>query len=121
PPQRGDVVVFDPPIGDPEKPYIKRVIGLSGDRVSIHDGSVFINGERLDEPYLGATATSWPGRPDDYEEVIPEGYIFVMGDNRNNSTVSRVFGPVSIDSIIGKAWITYWPSEHLGIMQTPRY
>ena len=121
PPQRGDIVVFHPPVGRAEKPYIKRVIGLSGEHVAIHDGSVFVNGELLDEQYLGATTTSWPGRPPDYEVVVPEGHVFVLGDNRNNSTDSRSFGPVSVEEIIGKAWISYWPSAHLGILQTPDY
>lgn len=121
PPQRGDIIVFDPPIGQSGKPYIKRVIGLPGEHLAIHDGSVYINGERLEEDYLGATATSWPGRQPDYETVVPEGNIFVLGDNRNNSTDSRSFGPVSVDAIIGKAWVSYWPQEHLGILSTPAY
>lgn len=121
PPQRGDIVVFDPPIGQSGKPYIKRVIGLPGEHLAIHDGSVYIDGERLEEPYLGATATSWPGRQPDYEIVVPEGHIFVLGDNRNNSTDSRSFGPVSVDDVIGKAWVSYWPQEHLGILSTPAY
>lgn len=121
PPQRGDIVVFHPPVGRAEKPYIKRVIGLPGEHVAIHDGSVYINGELLEEPYLGATTTSWPGRPPDYEIIVPEGHIFLLGDNRNNSTDSRSFGPVAIDEIIGKAWFSYWPSSHLGILQTPDY
>lgn len=121
PPQRGDIVVFEPPVGRADKPYIKRVIGLPGERISIHDGGVFINGERLKEPYIGQTATSWPGRSDDFKFVIPEEHIFVLGDNRNNSTDSRSFGPVSVDEIIGKAWISYWPAGHLGIVSAPQY
>lgn len=121
PPQRGDIIVFDPPVSNADKPYIKRVIGLEGERISIHDGAVYVNGERLEEPYLGPVATNWPGRPRNFEMVVPEGHIFVLGDNRNNSTDSRSFGPVSVDAIIGKAWISYWPSEHVGIIQTPGY
>lgn len=121
PPQRGDIIVFDPPIHSTDKPYIKRVIGLPGERVSIRDGSVYINGERLDEEYLGSTSTSWPGRPDDFELLIPEEHVFVMGDNRNNSTDSRSFGPIPYSDIIGRAWISYWPSDLLGIFQTPDY
>lgn len=121
PPQRGDIIVFDPPVGRADKPYIKRIVGLPGETVSIHDGGVFINGERLTEEYLGATATSWPGQPDDFELVVPAEHLFVMGDNRNNSTDSRSFGPVSYDAIIGRAWISYWPQGHLGILDSPAY
>jgi len=120
PPQRGDIVVLHPPV-DQGKPYIKRVIGLPGERLSIHDGAVYINGERLDEPYLDSIATSWPGSLGSEEIVIPEGSVFVMGDNRNNSTDSRVFGTVRIDEIIGKAWISYWPADQLDIITTPEF
>lgn len=121
PPQRGDIIVFDPPIAAGEKPYIKRVIGLPGETVSIHDGSVYIDGERLAEAYLGTTSTSWPGRGEDFELQVPEDHLFVMGDNRNNSTDSRSFGPVAYDELIGRAWIAYWPSDIAGILQTPEY
>lgn len=121
PPQRGDIVVFNPPTASSDKPYIKRVIALEGETVSIHDGAVYVDGIPLDEDYLGQTATSWPGRPDGYELTVPQDHIFVLGDNRNNSTDSRSFGPVPEDAIIGKAWISYWPSAHLGILGTPSY
>jgi signal peptidase I len=121
PPQRGDIIVFDPPIGAIDKPYIKRVIALPGETVSIHDGAVFVNAERLDEPYLGSTATRWAGQADNFELVVPEEHIFVLGDNRNNSTDSRSFGPVEYDAIIGRAWIAYWPMDLFGIFQTPAY
>jgi len=120
PPQRGDIVVLHPPI-EQDKPYIKRVIGLPGDRLSIHDGAVYINGERLQEDYLKGIATTWSGSVGREEITIPEGQVFVMGDNRNNSTDSRAFGPIEIDDIIGKAWISYWPTEHLDILSTPDY
>lgn len=121
PPQRGDIIVFNPPVGQPDRPYIKRVVALPGETVSIHDGEVHVNGTPLDEDYLGATSTSWPSREDDYSLLVPEEHIFVMGDNRNNSTDSRQFGPVSYDAVIGKAWISYWPSNHFGILGTPTY
>ncbi len=121
PPQRGDIIVFNPPISAVNEPYIKRVIGLPGETVSVHDGAVYIDGKRLDEPYLGSTATRWPGRPDNYEFLVPEGHIFVFGDNRNNSTDSRSFGPVEFGAIIGRAWIAYWPSSLLGVFQSPSY
>jgi signal peptidase I len=120
PPQRGDIVVLHPPV-DQGRPYIKRVIGLPGDRLAIHDGSVWINGQRLVEPYLHGVATSWPGSLGQGEITIPDDYVFVMGDNRNNSTDSRVFGAIKIEAIIGKAWISYWPSDHLDILGPPNY
>lgn len=114
PPQRGDIIVFNPPTVS-DKPYIKRVIGLAGETVEVHDGAVFINGEKLPEPYIEngitecnqAACKPW---------VIPDGSIFVMGDNRKNSSDSRIFGPVRINSIIGKAWITYWPFSDFGLV-----
>ena len=97
------------------------MIGLPGERVSIHDGNVYINGERLDEPYLLGASTGWSGSLGDDEIEVPPGQVFVMGDNRGNSTDSRVFGPVDIDDIIGKAWISYWPTDRLDILTSPGY
>lgn len=121
PPQRGDIVVFEPPIGRTSKPYIKRVIGLPGETVTIHDGGVYVDGERLNEPYLQGTATSWPNGDPNRIVVLPEDHLFVLGDNRNNSSDSRSFGSIAVDSLIGKAWISYWPSELAGILGTPDY
>lgn len=121
PPQRGDIVVFEPPVGRTSKPYIKRIVGLPGETITIHDGGVYIDGERLDEPYLQGTSTSWPNGDPNREVVVPEDHLFVLGDNRNNSTDSRSFGVISNDSLIGKAWISYWPSELAGVLGTPDY
>lgn len=120
PPQRGDIVVLRPPI-EPDRPYIKRVIGLPGDRIAIHDGAVYINGERLEEPYLNGLATAWSGTMGTEEILIPDDHVFVMGDNRNNSTDSRAFGAIHIDDVIGKAWIAYWPRDIMGFFRTPEY
>ncbi len=120
PPQRGDIVVLHPPI-ERGKPYIKRVIGLPGERLSIHDGAVYINGERLEEPYLNGLATSWSGTLGQQELTIPTGQVYVLGDNRSNSSDSRAFGPIDIDQIIGRAWIAYWPKDDIGILSTPSY
>jgi signal peptidase I len=117
PPERGDIVIFNPP-GQHTEPYIKRIIGLSGDHIAIHDGGVYINGTRLNEPYL-TSDTVWRGTSDDY--VVPAGDIFVLGDNRNNSSDSRVFGPVPITSVIGKAWVAYWPPSEAHILHDPKY
>ena len=113
PPERGDVVVFDPPV-DSDKPYIKRVIGLPGEEVTIAGGAVSIDGVRLDEAYLADPDTGTAVRtPCDRGEVcritVEEGQVFVLGDNRPYSSDSREFGTVDIDAIVGKAWVSYWP------------
>ena len=117
PPQRGDIVVFDPPNGD-DKPYIKRVIATAGETVEARDGAVFVNGNKLDEPYIRSGITdcgTTGGNPDPCAPVtVPEGQVFVLGDNRRNSSDSRAFGAVPIENIIGKAIITYWPLQEVG-------
>jgi signal peptidase I len=118
PPERGDIVVFDPPTPS-NKPYIKRVIGLPGERVTIRDGSIFIDDQELEESYLQGEQTDCPGRDECEEVVVRDGEVFVLGDNRDNSQDSRGFGPVPVENIIGKAWVTYWPSDDIGIV--PHY
>lgn len=115
-PERGDVVVFKPLPPGQDKPYIKRVIGLPGDTIDIHDDNVFVNGTRLDEPYLEGRPTSARSCKPEYCDgyVVPEGQVFVLGDNRNNSEDSRYFGAVPDSRIIGKAWLTYWPVDLFG-------
>jgi signal peptidase I len=111
-PQRFDVVVVKVPSQGDEL-LIKRVIGLPGETVEIHDGQVYINGQLLDEPF-----TSEQTRPGRYARiVVPPLHVFVLGDNRNHSNDSRSFGPVPIENIVGRAWISYWPPEDLGIVQ----
>lgn len=117
PPERGDIVVFNPPNGD-SKPYIKRVIAEAGETVEVRDGNVYINGIEMDEAYIKDGVTdcgTTNGQPDACDPVVvPEGSVYVLGDNRRNSTDSRVFGPVPIENIIGKAIISYWPLEEIG-------
>jgi len=113
PPERGDIVVFYPPVAS-DRPYIKRVIGLPGDRVAIAEGQVWINGEPLAEPYLDGARTVCPSRACDL--TVPDGEVYLLGDNRNNSSDSRVFGPVSMDEIVGKAWLANWPPEAFGFI-----
>jgi signal peptidase I len=125
---RGDIVVFNPPSDWAQEdgtPFIKRVIGLPGDTVVIRDGDVFINGTKIDEPYLYATAPGDPPQPttagSENRWVIPAGELFLMGDHRQNSADSRTFGPVEESSVIGRAWLRYWPINVFGILQTPTY
>jgi signal peptidase I len=117
-PQRGDVVVLNPPITSNE-PYIKRVIGLPGESVTFQNGYVYINGVQLDEPYIDGPITYCTGSPNCDLGPIPAGYVFVLGDNRDASSDSRVFGLVKIDDIVGKAWFTNWPLDAFGFV--PHY
>lgn len=112
-PDHGDVVVFRFP-RDPEQEYIKRVIGLSGDHIRIYDGKVFVNDQLLDEPYIAAQ----PHYESNWQ--VPEGQIFVLGDNRNNSSDSHNWGPVPVDHMIGKAIFVYWPPGDVGLVASPQ-
>lgn len=116
PPQRGDIVILRPPT-DNSKDFIKRVIALPGERLLIRDGAVYINGHKLDEPYLPEEWTTF-NNPTPWSQgdgaVIPANEYFVMGDNRNKSQDSRSFGPISRDRIDGKAWFRIWPLDHFG-------
>ena len=104
-PSRGDIIVFRYP-PDPElDPYIKRVIGLPGEHVLVEDGKVYINGVRISEPYL-KMQTQQGG-----EWTVPQDELFMMGDNRNNSSDSRAWGMVPLENVIGKAFMVYWPPE----------
>lgn len=128
PPQRGDIVVFIAPdsakqSGDEEKDYIKRVIGVAGDTVLIKEGKVYVNNQLLDESsYLPPdTVTSCDSFEPQCVETIQPGFIFVMGDNRTNSSDSRAWGPLALENVVGKAWLSYWPREHWGVMDVPSY
>jgi signal peptidase I len=110
--ERGDIVVFRYP-RDLSKSYIKRVIGMAGDHVSIDDGAVYVNGRRIMEPYvpiLYADLRSYP------EIVVPQHSYFLLGDHRTMSDDSRDFGPVSEEFIYGKAVFGYWPIDRVGTL-----
>jgi signal peptidase I len=108
--QRGDIVVFRYP-RDTSKSFIKRVIGLAGDRIRIESGEVFVNGEELEEDYVPAAYADQRSYP---ETVVPANSYFVLGDHRTMSNDSRDFGPVSIGYIYGKAVFGYWPMDKMG-------
>jgi signal peptidase I len=112
-PGRGDVIVFKYPPDPTQVPYIKRVIGLPGDQIHIADGKVFVNGQVLVEPYLKVTTS----RGGDW--VVPQDSLFVMGDNRNNSSDSRAWGFVPLDNVIGKAELIYLPPGHWALLNIP--
>lgn len=122
---RGDIVVFHPP---PEEgggtPFIKRVIGVPGDTVELRDGSVYVDGVRIPEPYI------WDELEDPVTTVeetgvdswtVPADAFFLMGDHRNQSRDSRSFGPIVRGQIIGRAVLRYWPLNKLTILPTPTY
>jgi len=109
-PQRGDVVVFRFP-GNPDRDFIKRIIGEPGDTVEVKEGTVYIDGAPLDEPYITSKPTYTYGPA----EVPPKNY-FVLGDNRNNSYDSHAWGFVPEENIIGQAWLSYWPTDFWGLV-----
>ena len=117
-PRRGDVVVFAPPpqlqeLGYLEdQAFIKRVIGLPGDVIAVKDGRVSVNNESLREPYI-AEPPNYPMSP----VIVPPGQLFVMGDNRNNSNDSHIWGFLPKSNIIGHACFRFWPLERFGGMR----
>jgi len=108
-PQRGEIVVFRFPI-DPTQDFIKRVIGLPGDMVEIDSGRVKVNGQILEEEYIAA-APLYSGR-----WTVPDGQLFVLGDNRNDSSDSHSWGMVPFENVIGKAIFVYWPFTNMMIV-----
>jgi signal peptidase I len=119
--KRGDIVVFTPPgASSNSTPFIKRVIGLPGDTLDLRNGHVFINDQEINEPYVypGQTTEPLGGQA---HWVVPPDMLFVMGDHRENSSDSRVFGPVPIGNVIGRAWLRYWPLSAFEVIATPTY
>ncbi len=111
-PSRGDIVVFHFP-RNPDQEYIKRIIGLPGDNISVADGIVSVNDVALDETYIKASPSyvgSW---------TVPEQSLFVLGDNRNNSSDSHNWGWVPLDLVVGKAVFIYWPPTEWGFIEHP--
>jgi signal peptidase I len=109
-PRRGDIVVIDLP-GQTDM-LIKRVVGLPGEAVEVRGGQVYIDGELLDEPWVASSSGGNYG-----PKTIPPLHIFVLGDNRGASNDSRSFGPVKIEYVVGHAWFSYWPLEHVGFVE----
>jgi signal peptidase I len=125
---RGDIIVFTPPPNAESpggQPFIKRVIGVAGDTVDLRDGKVFVNGIALVEPYLFAVdGTAQPTLPESGQPppwTVEPGELFVMGDHREVSSDSRSFGPIQVSSVIGRAWIRYWPLDTFSILPTAKH
>ncbi len=120
-PERGDIVVFHPPFAGPV--LIKRIIGMPGDTISLRDDAVYINGHKLNEPYV-RTVAGKPEPSDPFDNglpwslqtpyKVPAGNYFVMGDNRTDSGDSREFGPVPRGQFVGRAFARYWPLDRIG-------
>ncbi|MBC9783380.1 signal peptidase I [Heliobacterium chlorum] len=106
-PKRGDIIVFRYPL-DESRDFVKRVIALGGETVEIRNNQLYVNGEKISEPYLP------PLKMEDFgPKAVPEGQLFVMGDNRNHSDDSRRWGFVPRNNIIGKAVFLYWPLNRI--------
>lgn len=121
-PKRGEVVIFKSP-SNKEIDYIKRIIGLPGDTVKIYKNAFYVNGQKLDEPYLATDAYIFGGSflQEGAEIVVPSGKYFVSGDNRPHSADSREFGPIAKEDFIGEAILRYWPLNKVGLIIPPAY
>jgi len=120
-PQLGDVVVFQAPI-DPEKDFIKRVIGAPGDTIMLNNGDVYLNGKKLDESrYLKNEIKTYGGSflKDNQTIIVPDQQYFVMGDNRAYSSDSREWGFVKRSVVIGESFFVYWPPNHMRGIKNP--
>ncbi|MCF6094344.1 signal peptidase I [Microaerobacter geothermalis] len=119
-PKKGDIIVFH---ATPEKDYIKRVIALGGETVEVRNDQLYVNGEPVDEPYLEpekkqARLDGFPLTGDFGPVFVPEGSIFVMGDNRRNSKDSRMIGPIPKERVVGRADIVFWPIEQFTFLNS---
>jgi signal peptidase I len=121
-PDRGDVVVFTPPISTTDE-FIKRVIGLPGERILINNGHIYINDKLLTESYIkdDVVTSGGPFLSEGVEYTVPAGQYFVMGDNRPNSSDSRYWGPITKKVMTGRAWVSYWPISISGVVPKPNY
>ncbi|KKP73830.1 MAG: Signal peptidase I [Candidatus Roizmanbacteria bacterium GW2011_GWA2_35_19] len=119
-PERGDVVVFKSP-KNPDIEYIKRIIGLPGDKININDGAVSVNGQVITENYISATTNLWDTGciKNNVEYSVPDGELFVMGDNRPRSSDSREFCAVPAQSMIGQVFYRYFPTNSVGAIVNP--
>ena len=124
---RGDIIVFHPDGQTDRTPFIKRVIGVAGDEISIRDGSVWVDGQRLDEDdytfrdQAGVNEPTEPAFGGPQQWTVGDGELFVLGDHRDSSRDSRDIGLISVDDVVGRAWLRFFPFDTLGILETPTY
>lgn len=118
--ERGDVIVFKSP-KNPDIEYIKRIIGLPGDTVTMTNSEVFVNDRKVDEPYIAAPTVLWENgfTRNGVPYTVPDGYLFVMGDNRPRSSDSREFGPITFESVVGQVFYRYLPPTKTGVIPNP--
>ena len=116
-PEFGDVVVFKAPeyVSSEKKDFIKRVVGVSGDRIAVHDGYLHVNGQRKEEPYIKEPHFySFP--PEGGERLVPAGTLLVFGDNRNDSNDGHKWGPLARERVLGKAMCIFWPPQRIQLV-----
>lgn len=114
-PERGDIIVFN---AEAKRDYIKRVIGVGGDTVEVKNDVLYLNGKPVEEPYLEKNREQAKQQgmalTDDFGPItVPEGQLFVLGDNRLNSRDSRAIGPVALDKVVGRAEFVFWPAKSI--------
>lgn len=119
-PKRGEVIVFKAPLNE-SIDFIKRIIGVPGDRLMVSNNKVYLNGQQLDEPYLPAEYVTLPGQfmREGIEIVVPPNSIVALGDNRSHSSDSREWGPVPFENIIGRGLFRYWPPGKFWFVEHP--
>jgi signal peptidase I len=115
-PQRGDIIVFNPPT-DSTIPYVKRVIGLGGETIDLRDGKLYVNGKLIEYAETRGQRTTPQAATVAYPFTVPDGQVFVLGDNRQSSSDSRTFGSVPVGNIIGKVILRFWPFDRLVFFQ----
>jgi signal peptidase I len=121
-PERGEVVIFKAP-NNPEVDYIKRIIALPGEKVKVEKGLVYVNDQKLDEVYLKDSTYLFPSSKmqEGVNVFVGNDELFVMGDNRPHSSDSREFGPIQKKSIVGRAFLRYWPINEIGLVPEIKY
>ena len=112
--QRGDIIVFHHPSGQKQEDLIKRIIGLPGDHIRAENGSIYVNDVQLKEAEYTKDPPAYTG-----DWIVPDGQLFVLGDNRNNSSDSHQWGFVQYDDIVGKAVVIYWPLSEMKLVEHP--
>lgn len=119
-PKKGDVIVFKSP-KNPDIEYIKRVIGLPGDKITVKENEVYVNDQIVNENYIAAKTNLWEGGflKENTPVIVPQDELFVMGDNRPRSSDSREFGPINSSSIVGVVFYRYFPADKAGMIKNP--